>query len=145
MSQSLSTLCRPCDDIMSLIGEAVAKHRQFLTRQYHVDRYVTCVQLPMPDAMGDCAYRKQLVDNWNHSLIVGLMTHIATDNRYFAGIDGRPVPTLPSDVQDPLPTRGEKGNGLFGWSETARESRFSRNQAALDHRMLAIRILLYKY
>ena len=132
MYQSLSTLYRPCDDIMCLIGEAIAERREVLARQYHEGRHAAFARCPQLAAMGDLAYRKQLVNNQNHYLIAHQMLHIAADNRYFAGIDGRPVPTLPSDVEDPLPTRGEKGRGLFSWSDAARESRFSRNKDVLE-------------
>jgi len=134
MSQSLSTLCRPSDDIMCLIGEAVSERRALIARQYHEHRYIAFARCPQlaAAAMGDLAYRKQLVNNQNHYLIAHQMLHIAADNRYFARLDGRPVPTLPSDVNDPLPTRGEKGRGLFSWSDAARESRFSRNKTVLE-------------
>ena len=123
---SLSRMSRPCDDIMYLIGEAVSKHREFLTHQYHVRRYVMFVQRPHPDAMGDRAYQKQLIDNQNRAIIGNLMLHISADNRYFSGIGG----PLPSDMEDPLPTPGEKGHGLFGWSKAARDSRCSQNKVA---------------
>ena len=56
-SQSLSRALRPCDDIMRLIGAAVSKRRDRLTRHYHLRQYFNYVQLSAEGADSKLPWR----------------------------------------------------------------------------------------